>query len=195
MRSAVAHEFAILGDATWVGTTAGRTRFARELSRRVSQSRAAGLTVRTLVPRDASIEHNIDLIVKQQITAIAGTHAQSPAARPIATPRALHYGVWELPIAGKMPARSGWLSSGGWAIWRRIRQAARDAATFHLVIDAPEICDEGRGAEKTVAWLMRRVATLRDRGLVRVETLGAAAARLSDVPAVKPQTSILRRVA
>jgi hypothetical protein len=43
-----------------------------------------------------------------------------------------------------------------------------------------------------IAWLMRRVATLRDRGLVRVETLRSAAARLSDVPTVKPQRSILR---
>ena len=40
---------------------------------------------------------------------------------------------------------------------------------------------------------MRRVAKLRDRGLVQVETLGAAAARLSDLPVATPQRSILRR--
>src|SRR5262245_42401944 len=43
IRSAVAHDLAILGDANWIGPTAGRTRFARELSRRLSQARAAGL--------------------------------------------------------------------------------------------------------------------------------------------------------
>ena len=38
---------------------------------------------------------------------------------------------------------------------------------------------------------MRRIAELRDRGLLRVETLGTAAARLSDLPAATPQRSIL----
>jgi hypothetical protein len=195
LRSAVPHEFAILGDANWLGPVAGRTRFARELSRRVAQARTAGLDVHTLVPRVASIEQHVDLIVKQQITAIAGVESPTSATRQIATPRALHYGVWELPVAAKLPMRSGWFSNGGWATWRQIRSAARDAATFHLLVDAPSLCDDGRGAQKTIAWLMRRIANLRDRGLIRVETLRAASARLADVPAVKPQQSILRRAA
>src|SRR6478672_2251214 len=56
MRSALEHEFAILGDANWVGPSAGRTRFARELVRRLTQARAAGLGVSSLVPRVASVE-------------------------------------------------------------------------------------------------------------------------------------------
>jgi hypothetical protein len=195
LRSAVAHELAILGDPNWLGPMAGRTRFARELARRVAQARSAGLAVTTLVPRVASIERHIDLIVKQRITAVAGIDESVSAARQIATPRALHYGVWELPVAGSLPRRSTWLLSGGWSTWRRIRRAAHDAATYHLLIDAPAICEEGRYAQKTIAWLMGRVAGLRDRGLLRVETLRDAAAHLADVPAVKPQQSILRRAA
>src|SRR5436853_3167817 len=53
-KSPIEHEFAILGDANWVGPTAGRTRFARELVRRLTQARAAGLDVTTLVPSVAS---------------------------------------------------------------------------------------------------------------------------------------------
>jgi len=195
LRSAVAHELAILGDANWLGAVAGRTRFARELSRRIAQARGVGLEVHTLVPRAASIERHIDLIVKQQITAIAGVDSLDSTRRTIATPRALHYGVWELPVSGSLPAKGGWFSNGGWSTWRRIRGAAKDAATFHLLIDAPSICREGRAALTTVDWLMRRVANLRDRGLVRVETLRATAARLADVPVVQPQQSILRRAA
>ena len=195
LRSAVEHEFAILGDANWIGPMAGRTRFARELTRRVAQARGAGLDVHSLVPRAAAIERDIDLIVKQQITAVAGVEAQPQATRHIATPRALHYGVWELPPTSTLPQPATWFSNGGWSTWRRIRRAARDAATYHLLIDAPTLCDEGRRARSTVAWLMRRVAGLRDRGLVRVETLHAAASRLAAVPVVKPQRSILRRAA
>ena len=195
LRSAVPHEFAILGDAIWLGPMAGRTRFAHELARRIAQSRSAGLNVQTLVPRAASIERHIDLVVKQQISAIAGVESPALTIRSIATPRALHYGVWEIPVAAKLPMRSGWLSNGGYTTWRRIRSAARDAATFHLLIDVPSICDEGSGHINTIAWLMRRVANLRDRGLIRVETLRATSARLADVPTVKPQQSILRRAA
>jgi hypothetical protein len=195
LRSAVPHEFAILGDATWLGPMAGRTRFAHELSRRIAQSRSAGLDVRTLVPRVASVQRHIDLVVKQQITAVAGVESPVLTIRSIATPRALHYGVWELPIAAKLPMRSGWFSNGGYTTWRRIRGAAREAATFHLLIDAPSICNEGPASVNTIAWLMRRVANLRDRGLVRVETLRATSARLAEVPSIKPQQSILLRAA
>src|SRR3954449_5665697 len=72
IKSAVDHELAILGDGNWIGPTAGRTRFARELTRRLSQARAAGLEVTSLVPRVAPIAENIDLIVKQRISAVVG---------------------------------------------------------------------------------------------------------------------------
>lgn len=195
LRSSVEHEFAILGDANWIGPMAGRTRFARELTRRVAQARGAGIDVHSLVPRAATVERNIDLVVKQQLTAVAGVESSQPGTRQVPTPRALHYGVWELPITSRLPQPTTWLSTGGWAMWRQIRRAAKDAATFHLLIDAPSICDEGRRARSTVAWLIRRVAGLRDRGLVRIETLHAAATRLSAVPNLKPQQSILRRAA
>jgi hypothetical protein len=64
-----------------------------------------------------------------------------------------------------------------------------------LLIDVPAIAEDGHRAEATVAWLIRRVAKLRDRGLVEVQTLRAAANRLASVPAPTPQHSILRRAA
>ena len=51
----------------------------------------------------------------------------------------------------------------------------------------------GESATRSIEWLLGRVAKLRDRGLVEVETLGAAATRLSDLPVATPQKSILRR--
>jgi hypothetical protein len=193
LRSAEVHEIAILGDAHWVGATAGRTRFARELARRVAQARAAGLEVTTLVPRVESVVHHIDLVVKQGITAIAAP-AGAPTA-PAECPRALHYGVWELPIAAKLPTQARWFQAPTWSLWRCIKRAAREAATFHLRVDAPALADAGETAERNFAWLIRRVATLRDRGLVKIETMATTAARLSAVPAVSPQRSILRPAA
>jgi hypothetical protein len=195
VRSATPHELAILGDSSWIGETAGRSRFARELSRRVAQARTTGLSIRTLVLRNASIEENIDLVVKQQLTAIGGAESQTVAGNVYANPRALHYGVWEIPTHAKLPGGGGWFSHAGKTTFRQVHDAAKDAATFQLTIDACAICRKGRDAQNAVAWLMQRVANLRDRGMVSVETMAAAAARLSDVPAVRPQQSILRRVA
>jgi hypothetical protein len=194
IRSNLNHELAILGDANWVGPTAGRTRFARELARRVSQARSAGIELKTLVPRVASIKRHLDLVIKQRITAIGGT-VECPSGQ-LALPRALHYGLWELPAARTLPIKgSSLMFNGGWSTWRQIRRASRNAAPYHLVIDAPALLHEGQRAERTVAKLMRRVGELRDRGLLRLETLSAAAARLSDVPALSPQRSILSRAA
>ena len=191
--SDVPHEMAILGDPSWLGPTAGRTRFARELARRITQARRTNIEVAALVPRVAPIEHDIDLVVKHGIHAVAGVGEPAGRRSQIAVPRALHYGVWELPPTARLPVASSWFGSGRWSLLRRIRRAARDAATFHLVIDAPAIEEQGAAAEKTVAWLVRQVAQFRKRGLLHVETLGAAAARLSDIPARSPQQSVLRR--
>lgn len=194
VRSPIAHEMAILGDPNWLGTTAGRTRFARELARRVSQARASGITIRSLVPRVESVKPHIDLVIKQQIIAISAV--ESPASGSgWPAPNALHYGVWEIPVADRLPRRWLWFFEGGWSALRKMRRASRDAATFHLVVDAPALVHEGARAQSSITWLARQIARLRDRGLVQVETLGAAAARLADRPAATPQRSILHRAA
>ena len=146
IRSAVPHELAILGDPNWLGPTAGRTRFARELARRVSQGRAAGINIRSLVPRVESIKRHIDLVIKQQITAVAGVELPPQVAYPWPTPHALHYGVWEIPVTDRLPRRSLWFLEGGWSALRKIGRAARDAATGARVIDVPALEQEGHRA-------------------------------------------------
>lgn len=194
LNSAVEHEFAILGDSNWVGPTAGRTRFARELVRRVTQSRAAGIDVATLVPGVASIESHIDLVVKQEITAVAGL--TNPMTRHEGIePHALHYGVWELPVTATLPLPASWFGSAKRSLWRNVHRTAKEAGSFHILIDAAAIAASGQSGQSVVAWLAKRISDLRDRGMLRVETLRATAARLSDVPAVSPQRSILRSVA
>lgn len=195
LRCRMKQELAILGDPSWLGPAAGRTRFARELARRVTQARDAGIAATTLVPRVASVERHIDLVVKSRITAVAGVVDTAEAGRRATSPRAIHYGVWELPVSSQLPAKRRWLLPGEWHAWRQIRRAAKDAATFHLSLDAPHLMEAGSQTLAAACRLLGRVAELRDRGVVRVETLHAAATRLADVPQVAPQRSILRRAA
>jgi hypothetical protein len=189
--SSVPHEMALLGDPHWVGPTAGRTRFARELARRVSQARAKGLEVVTMVPRVAPIAEHIDLVVKQDIRAVVDVpHTAAERTRPAST-RALHYGVWEFAASQRLPMESSWLFAG-WKLYRSVRRAAKQTATYHVVVDAAAVELQGPWAIATIARMARHISLLRNRGLLRVETLGAAAARLSDLPATMPQRSILR---
>jgi hypothetical protein len=190
--SATPHGLAVLGDRYWIGKTAGRTRFARELARRVTQARRAGIEVVTLVPRVASVAEHIDLVVKNGIQVIVTNEesGQRPASQG---PRALHYGVWEFSATNRLPMRSSWFPGRVWKLVRSFRRAGKNASTTHLSIDMAAIEEAGASAIQAVEWLMRRVAKLRDRGLLQVETLAAAAARLSDLPAVTPQRSILRQ--
>jgi hypothetical protein len=168
------------------------------LARRITQARGAGIQVKTLVPRVASVERHIDLVVKQQITAIAGLTAAPGSSRQTTLPRAIHFGVWQLPTSGCLPVETGRFTPIAWShwrIWRRMRRAMVAAATYHLLIDAPALAAQGPSSVRRVGRLMRRIADWRVRGLVAVETLGAAAGRLSAVPALSPQKSILRRAA
>jgi hypothetical protein len=191
--SATPHGLALLGDRYWIGRTAGRTRFARELARRVSQARTAGIDTVTLVPRVAPVAEHIDLVVKQGIRAVVETAAANVKRPTTAAPRSLHYGVWEFAATERLPLKSTWIPGSHWKLLRRVRRAAQEAATMHFLIDAAAVEESGGAATKSLEWLLGRVAKLRDRGLVEVETLGAAAMRLSDLPVATPQRSILRR--
>jgi hypothetical protein len=142
----------------------------------------------------ASVERHIDLVVKQRIRAVAGIDRPQSTRRFLA-PRALHYGVWELPISGHWPTKHRWPALSGWLLCRKVRRAASEAATYHLVLDASALVDVGPRALRAVTRLLRRVSELRKQGFIDVETLGMAAARLSNVPALSPQCSILRRAA
>ncbi len=147
----------------------------------------------TLVPRVAPVAEHIDLVVKNGIQAVVVTK-EEPGKRPATHgPRALHYGVWEFSATSRLPLRSTWLPGSAWKLSRKLRRAGKDASTVHLLIDVSAIEAAGRSATQNIEWLMRRVARLRDRGLLQVDNLATAAARLSELPAATPQRSILRK--
>lgn len=189
-RSTVAHEIAILGDSTWVGATAGRTRFARELERRVKKSRSLGIDVTSLIPRVESVDEYIDLVVKQEIRGVSGVEGE-PMNRRLPSPRALHYGVWELPVAVRLPKQMPRFVAK-WSLTRMMRRALSTATTFHLQIDAPSLALDANRGLKVVEALAQQIAEWKKRRLLCVETLGTAARRLAVVPTPSPQRSILR---
>jgi hypothetical protein len=192
--ASVAHEIAVLGDATWVGSQAGRARFAGELSRRVLKARAAGLPISTLIPAEVVLDDHLDLVVKNGITAVRGVVDHGGRSRRTAQPHALHFGLWEFPGSLRLPGDSRWLYGGGRGIWARrgLRRAAKGRRVFHLVVDAPRLGSSGTTAVSTLERVLQYADRLRSAERLLVATLAEVSGRLSQTRHTRPSRSILR---
>ena len=183
----------MLGDPSWVGRTTGRPRFAKELARRLSHARSKGIDTSTLLLRDTDVGEQLNLIVKNGLTAVCQVNASAKQVQKECAPRPLHYGVWELPASVFVAGNVSWFMAR--RLMARARHAADDGGLFHLFVDAPTVVQQPANVEKTVFGVIQQLAQLKDRGMLKVETLSMTAARLSDVPAASPQRSLLRAAA
>jgi len=192
-------EIAILGDGTWVGHEAGRSRFSRELVRRVTRARAAGLNVSTLLLRGTELDDHFDTAVKHGLTAVRGADDPSEAGwflrATLAPPEQLRFGLWEVPVAAVLPAARGWfgLASGARAAKSGIDRAGSTPAVFHLKIDGLLLAVES--AARQLEQVLRHLDRRRQSGLIAVATLADIAANLSGRRQAMPARSILRPAA
>src|SRR4029078_13370501 len=76
------HEVAVLGDEAWLGKGCGRGRLARELARRFSAPRKAGMAVSKLVLRKLTHVGDYDLLIQHGVTAIAGPATSEGSSVP-----------------------------------------------------------------------------------------------------------------
>jgi hypothetical protein len=188
-------EMAVLGDATWVGPIAGRGRFARELQRRVTAGRAAGLNISTLVLRDCQLGEHWELLVKHGLSVLCemrGGKAAPAEERPVV----LHYGLTSVPVSLVAPLRRRWLSRVPVGEARRgIDRAAAGCGLFHLAINALALAGRGPAGLRQLDRVLRHADARRREGTLSIETLSAAARHWSDVPRAAPAQSILRAAA
>ena len=196
------HEIAVLGDQSWVGREAGRSRFSRELTRRVSRGRSAGLTISTLVLRNVVLDDHLDLVVKEGISAVRSDYAGSTGSgllrrRAVAEPRSLRFGLWDLPAATRLPGESRWLPSGGGArsARRGIDRAIATRAVYQLMIDGLLLAVRSPSALRLLERVLRHVDQRRQQGTLTVATLAGTAALLAGNRQGTPSHSILRPAA
>ena len=195
-----AHEIAVLGDRTWVGPEADRPRFARELTRRVTRGRTAGLAISTLLLRGTELDSHLDLAVKQGITAVARAEA-TPGARWFARTRPeiapLRFGLWLLPTQLALPCERDW------RVWRSPVRRARtelvravgEHEVFHLSINGLAAAESSRSTLRALDRLLVDAARLREEGLLLVETVASTARRLSGGRQTVSSRSILQPAA
>ena len=187
------HDVAVLGDPTWIGPQAGRTRFARELSRRVLRAQVAGIKVSTLVVREVALSDHLDLLVRYGITAVRDAHTARCVATCGAEP--VRYGVWRMRAThGLGDVAAGRLGATG-ALRRAIVRSATRSEACHLAIDAAQLALAGTGAQRRFERVLRSIAQLRDREELSVRTMAQTARLLVPVRARRPAHSILRPAA
>lgn len=194
-RAGVGHEMAVLGDRTWIGPGSGRTRLARELTRRFERARKVGIPVRALALRNVEPASVQDLLHEHQVHAVRGPAIDHASLARNAAAPGVRFGVWQAPTAWRIPAQHHWFLPGQWSIRREIRRAIRRQTVLHLAIDAPRLVSAGEPGLAAIESTLSLAATRRDAGQLSIMTLGQAAEIALRERASVPTRSILRPAA
>src|SRR5262245_5219193 len=135
------HEIAVLGDQAWLGHGCGRVRLDRELARRFSAPRKAGIPVRTLVLRNVEQLVDLDLLIDHGVKAVCGPAVESPALVRAMGQSPIRFGLWQPPAAWRLPPQTSWWSPAAWQIRCEIKRAIRQRTLLHLRLDALRLVD------------------------------------------------------
>ncbi len=189
------HEIAVLGEPAWLGPGCGRMRLSRELTRRFDSARRAGLSVSTLALRNVEHVTELDLLLDHGVTALRGPAADAFARpeRPVSPP--IRFGLWQPPVARKVPPPTSWWRPANWLVRREITRAIRRKSLVHFEIDAPRIVTAPEAALAVVAAALRYAAAKRDSGQLAIRTIGELAAEALAQRTAAPSHSILRPAA
>jgi hypothetical protein len=189
------HEIAVLGDQAWLGPGCGRPRLARELARRFSVPRKAGIPVTTLALRNVEHVVDLDLLLEHGVTALCGVPVeQLPHTKKLASPPT-RFGIWQPPAAWKLQPRSSWWSPAWWRLRREIKHVIRKRSLLHLRLEAVQLIDASASALDVVAKTLHYIAAKRDKGQLAIQTIGQLASQALGCRTAIPSRSILRPAA
>ena len=198
-----APELALVGDPTWVGETAGRTRFASQLLRRIEAAHQVGCDVGALKLDGVTLESGLDLLVRHRISVVwqglpAATSGSRETRRKSSStgafrPQSLRFGIWQAPSSLRFPLRGAWWRGGAARVSNRlIRQAVQQAQVAHVVLNLPSL--SARDLD-IVGAVLQRIRRQVEDGVLAVKTLGELGDALNQQPQRKSGQSVLRRVA
>jgi len=189
------HEIAVLGEPAWLGPGCGRMRLSRELTRRFDSARRAGLQVSTLALRNVEHVVELDLLLEHGVSALRGPTVDTFAsAQRLASPP-IRFGLWQPPVARKMPPPASWWLPATWLIRREIKRAIRRKSLVHFEIDAPRMVTAPEAALALVSAALRYAAAKRDAGQLAIRTIGELAVEALAQRSAAPTHSIMRPAA
>jgi hypothetical protein len=195
LAAGVGHEIAVLGDQAWLGPGCGRARLARELNRRFCVPRKAGMLVSSLVLRNVDQVVDLDLLLDHDVKAMCPPPVDQPqAARKLGQPP-IRFGLWQPPIAWKLPLMKTWWSPAAWQVRREIKRSIRRQSLLHLRLEALRLVESPDTVLRGLDGMLTYITAKRDRGQLAVATIGSLAIAALDNRAASPSRSILRPAA
>jgi hypothetical protein len=186
------HEIAVLGDQAWIGPGCGRARLRRELARRFTAARKAGIPVSTLALRNTDQIVELDLLLEHGVTALREPIVHRAASCASAPAR---YGFWQPPPAQQAATYAGWWLPATWLIRRAIKRTIRRGTMLHFHVDAAALAASPEPDLRLAEAMMRYAAARRDAGQLAVRTIGELAGEALAERAGTPTRSILRPAA
>lgn len=191
------HELALLLDGSW-----SSAQFSQEFVSRVAAARAAGLTFSTVALGGPAAGVRWDLIARHGAKAVLSADArrasalrvvwQGLAARvgrqsPLEPPQAVRFGIWRFPRhVSLLGERAAERACG--TVDRAVGEGGLAVATLCL----PMLAANGQNGLRSLEMLVSHAARIRSDGLLRFETVAAAADRLSSLRCGTPACSILK---
>lgn len=189
------HEMAVLGDQAWLGPGCGRVRLARELARRFTAARRAGIAVSTLALRNVEQVLDLDLLLDHGVTALCGPAVDQPAVARRAGEPPIRFGLWQPTAAWRLPPQAGWWLPAKWRIRSEIKRAIRQRSLLHLRLDALRLIETADQGLTIIGEMLKYAAQRCDSGQLRIATVGQLAAAELGSRAAVPSRSVLRPAA
>lgn len=195
LNSNTEHEMGVLGDSSWVGPGSSRSRFARELARRIEGARERGLSVSSLLLRDVLLSDHLDLLVKHRVSIVRQGTGTSGKQTCLASPQPLRFGLWQLPESLRLPRTTRWPFGVGQSVRRVIGRAISSGQTVHLVIDAPRLVDSGNSGLHVLEHVLRYAQQQQQRGNLQIVPLGQLGEGMKPKRRSQSSRSVLRPAA
>ena len=169
----------------------GGQAMAEHLRREALRSRAAGIPLSTVFAAGTLASDYYHLLVKYGVTAIYLADGNMPRPRPASSARASR---WLLPLvarASEMPQKLRWglwrmpravslAREGAWPVRHAIDRAVAAGDMIHVHIDLAMITDRRRRLMDDAESVIRQIASYAGQGRLQTQTLGAAAAALTN---------------
>ena len=196
LHSSPKNEIAILADDNWAGALVPRSRFSRELTRRVESARQHGLSISTLALRAMPKVEHLDVLAGHRLTLLR------PAIPPVLPKRSaqalisIRYGLWQCHATCAFPSGRRWWGANGLKKCRSaIERGSQDNQLIHIAIDAGALIEAGSSGERHLAQLLSEVANRRENQSLQVMTLNELTQLRIQSHQSSPAHSILRPAA
>ena len=139
MDQPVEHRIGLLAEPHWASPACGRTRYARELTRRIESAAADGIVVSTLALRELADASHLDLLVRNRLVVIRDGLVDRRKSFSGLYLHSERYGIWRSRPSTRIPGGTGWLSPLQSGPQQQLaRRLARREVT-HLLIDVPAL--------------------------------------------------------